>query len=59
MHTTEAATVRRSVHVGIRPPPPRTPAYITDLDELASAFDEPARRMLLVDNVRTLFGRDR
>ena len=32
-----------------------TPAYITDLDVLARAFDEPARRKFLGDNVRALY----
>jgi predicted TIM-barrel fold metal-dependent hydrolase len=36
-----------------------TPAYVTDLDELAGAFDESARRMFLGDNVRALYGIDR
>src|SRR5947207_7067111 len=32
-----------------------TPEYINDLDELAGAFDEPARRAFLGDNARALF----
>jgi predicted TIM-barrel fold metal-dependent hydrolase len=35
-----------------------TPAYVSDLDELAGAFDEPARRRFLGDSVRALFGID-
>jgi uncharacterized protein len=33
-----------------------TPDYLKDLEELASAFDEPDRRRLLGDNVRALYG---
>jgi predicted TIM-barrel fold metal-dependent hydrolase len=32
-----------------------TPEYITDLDELASEFDEVARRQFLGDNARSLY----
>ena len=32
-----------------------TPEYITDLDELAGAFDEPSRRQFLGDNARALY----
>jgi len=33
-----------------------TPEYIADLDELAGAFDEPARKQFLGDNARALYG---
>ena len=32
-----------------------TPEYVTDLDVLAGAFDEPARRQFLGDNARSLY----
>ena len=32
-----------------------TPEYINDLDELASEFDEAARRQFLGDNARSLY----
>src|SRR6476646_5107430 len=35
-----------------------TPEYGTDLDELAGAFDEAARRQFLGDNARSLYGID-
>jgi len=35
-----------------------TPAYITNLDELAGALEEPSRRRFLGDNVRALYGID-
>ena len=32
-----------------------TPEYVTDLDGLAAAFDEPSRRQFLGDNARALY----